>query len=149
LFFRIPDLPEYPNLALMLLPLSLSPSRIYSLDVKVLQEFVHSARTRYLEHGRSSVILHSASQVCCGVTSSQQQVLILFQPNFGGGFVWSSVRRKLRRPLDSIILEKGVIESVLEDAREFIEMEDWYIEAGIPHRRGYLLHGPPGTGKST
>ena len=58
------------------------------------------------------------------------------------------MRRKLRRPLDSIILEKGVMESVLEDAREFIEMEDWYIEAGIPHRRGYLLHGPPGTGKS-
>ncbi|KAH6912123.1 mitochondrial chaperone BCS1 [Coprinopsis sp. MPI-PUGE-AT-0042] len=105
---------------------------IYSIDVQVLQEFVHNARTRYLEHGRSSVILHSASQ-----------------PNFGGGFVWSSVRRKLRRPLDSIILEKGVIESVLEDAREFIEMEDWYIEAGIPHRRGYLLHGPPGTGKTS
>lgn len=27
-------------------------------------------------------------------------------------------------------------------------MEDWYIDAGIPHRRGYLLYGPPGTGKS-
>lgn len=23
-----------------------------------------------------------------------------------------------------------------------------YLKAGIPHRRGYLLHGPPGTGKS-
>jgi chaperone BCS1 len=40
------------------------------------------------------------------------------------------------------------MESLVADAREFIEMENWYIDAGIPHRRGYLLHGPPGTGKS-
>ncbi|TFK29174.1 P-loop containing nucleoside triphosphate hydrolase protein [Coprinopsis marcescibilis] len=105
---------------------------IYSLEVKVLQDFIEEARVRYIEHGRSSVILHSASQ-----------------PNFGPGFVWNSVKRKLRRPLDSIILEEGVIESIVKDAKDFIEMEDWYIEAGIPHRRGYLLHGPPGTGKTS
>src|SRR3546814_18115208 len=26
---------------------------------------------------------------------------------------------------------------------------DWYRRRGLPHRRGYLLSGPPGTGKST
>ena len=26
---------------------------------------------------------------------------------------------------------------------------DWYIKNGIPYRRGYLLHGPPGTGKTS
>lgn len=72
----------------------------------------------------------------------------LIQPNFGPGFVWNCVKRKLRRPISSIILEDGVMESLVADAREFIEMENWYIDAGIPHRRGYLLHGPPGTGKS-
>ena len=41
-----------------------------------------------------------------------------------------------------------MMEALVADAREFIEMENWYIDAGIPHRRGYLLHGPPGTGKS-
>jgi chaperone BCS1 len=58
------------------------------------------------------------------------------------------VKRKLRRPISSIVLETGMMESILDDAREFIEMENWYIDAGIPHRRGYLLYGPPGTGKS-
>ncbi|XP_035711332.1 mitochondrial chaperone BCS1-like isoform X2 [Folsomia candida] len=28
-------------------------------------------------------------------------------------------------------------------------MENWYVEKGIPYRRGYLLHGPPGCGKSS
>ena len=48
------------------------------------------------------------------------------------------------------------IEEVLNDPANLnrgpvipdLEMEDWYVKAGIPHRRGYLLHGPPGTGKS-
>ena len=25
----------------------------------------------------------------------------------------------------------------------------WYVERGIPYRRGYLLHGPPGSGKTS
>ena len=40
------------------------------------------------------------------------------------------------------------MQSILEDAREFLDSEEWYTLAGIPYRRGYLLHGPPGTGKS-
>lgn len=70
------------------------------------------------------------------------------QPHFGPNFLWNSVKHKTRRPLNSIILKKGVVDALLQDAREFIDSEDWYIEAGIPHRRGYLLYGPPGTGKS-
>lgn len=62
---------------------------------------------------------------------------------------WNNVKKKNRRPLESIILEDGVLDSILQDAREFISMEEWYTDAGIPHRRGYLLHGPPGTGKSS
>jgi chaperone BCS1 len=40
------------------------------------------------------------------------------------------------------------MESILADVKEFIGIEDWYVQAGIPHHRGYLLYGPPGTGKS-
>lgn len=69
--------------------------------------------------------------------------------SFGAQGVWGNSKRKQRRPLSSIILQEGVIHSLVQDAREFLQSEDWYIKAGIPHRRGYLLHGPPGTGKST
>lgn len=61
---------------------------------------------------------------------------------------WNECKRKLRRSLDSVVLQAGVLESLVADAREFLDMEDWYQTAGIPYRRGFLLYGPPGTGKS-
>ncbi|ETN58949.1 mitochondrial chaperone BCS1 [Anopheles darlingi] len=54
-----------------------------------------------------------------------------------------------RRPLRSVVLDDGVSERILRDCREFIQNPGWYADRGIPYRRGYLLHGPPGCGKSS
>lgn len=54
-----------------------------------------------------------------------------------------------RRPFHSVILDKGVSEMILADFQDFIESQQWYIDRGIPYRRGYLLYGPPGCGKSS
>ena len=56
-------------------------------------------------------------------------------------------RRK--RPLESVILDKGVKERILDDVTDFLASAKWYYDRGIPYRRGYLLHGPPGSGKSS
>ncbi|EGC38598.1 hypothetical protein DICPUDRAFT_28373 [Dictyostelium purpureum] len=56
-------------------------------------------------------------------------------------------RRK--RPIGSVILDKGISETIITDVRKFLGNADWYNERGIPYRRGYLLYGPPGTGKSS
>lgn len=56
-------------------------------------------------------------------------------------------RRK--RPVDSVILDKGVKERILSDVKDFLGSAKWYYDRGIPYRRGYLLHGPPGSGKSS
>lgn len=56
---------------------------------------------------------------------------------------------KRKRPLDSVILERGVKERIVEDVQAFINARTWYLDRGIPYRRGYLLYGPPGTGKSS
>merc|ERR1712166_275647 len=34
-------------------------------------------------------------------------------------------------------------------AKKFLESSQWYGDRGIPYRRGYLLHGPPGCGKTS
>ena len=50
-----------------------------------------------------------------------------------------------KHPL-AVILDKGVTEDIVE---EFIHNPKWYTQRGIPYRRGYLLYGPPGCGKSS
>ncbi|KAI9783524.1 MAG: hypothetical protein M1839_003694 [Geoglossum umbratile] len=56
-------------------------------------------------------------------------------------------RRK--RGLDSVILDRGIKEQILADVKDFLSSSQWYFDRGIPYRRGYLLHGPPGSGKSS
>ncbi|XP_075226954.1 mitochondrial chaperone BCS1 [Lycorma delicatula] len=56
-------------------------------------------------------------------------------------------RRK--RPLNSVVLDEGVAEKILSDIKDFVNNPSWYRDRGIPYRRGYLLHGPPGCGKSS
>jgi chaperone BCS1 len=65
------------------------------------------------------------------------------------GACWSSVSWQHKRPLGSLVLADGILEGLLDDLREFYGSAAWYAERGIPYRRGYLLHGPPGTGKTT
>ncbi|XP_005103770.1 mitochondrial chaperone BCS1 [Aplysia californica] len=56
-------------------------------------------------------------------------------------------RRK--RPLNSVVLDCGISEKIRDDIQEFINNPKWYMDRGIPYRRGYLLYGPPGCGKSS
>ncbi|KAI0629345.1 P-loop containing nucleoside triphosphate hydrolase protein [Trametes polyzona] len=62
---------------------------------------------------------------------------------------WKRVSTQHKRPMKSIILDPGVIELVLNDAKDFLASKAWYAERGIPHRRGYLLYGAPGSGKTS
>ena len=54
-----------------------------------------------------------------------------------------------KRPLDSVILDKGVAEDIVSDVEEFIYNPKWYTWRGIPYRRSYLLYCPPRHGKSS
>lgn len=47
------------------------------------------------------------------------------------------------------ILPDGQYDSMAQDLRDFFDSEQWYREVGLPYRRGYLLHGIPGSGKTT
>jgi chaperone BCS1 len=118
--------------------------------MSVVSELVEEARRRYIEVNRPSVVIHLADSVRPYFVSILSQLEFDTSPqvNYGPVFEWNNIKSKFKRPLSSIILEEGLAESLLADAKEFLNMEEWYVDAGIPHRRGYLLYGPPGTGKS-
>lgn len=54
-----------------------------------------------------------------------------------------------RRPLASVVFPAGTQDALLADVERFLASEEWYASHGVPYRRGYLFHGPPGTGKSS
>jgi chaperone BCS1 len=64
-----------------------------------------------------------------------------------GSWRWTDSRHK--RPMSSIVLNPGVKEMLLADTKDFLRSEKWYADRGIPFRRGYLLYGVPGSGKSS
>jgi mitochondrial chaperone BCS1 len=66
------------------------------------------------------------------------------------GFDWVPLGEpRKKRPIDSVVLDEGVKESIVADVKDFLERQKWYVDRGIPYRRGYLLFGPPGSGKSS
>ncbi|EEB06360.1 Rieske ISP assembly ATPase [Schizosaccharomyces japonicus yFS275] len=58
-------------------------------------------------------------------------------------------RPRSKRLLSTVVLDTGVKEKLVADLREFLQNSKWYAERGIPYRRGYLLYGPPGSGKTS
>lgn len=62
---------------------------------------------------------------------------------------WAQTMRRRPRTIESVILAEGVAENLLDDVSRFLRSEAWYVERGLPYRRGYLLHGPPGNGKTS
>ncbi|GAB7352553.1 hypothetical protein MBLNU459_g2938t3 [Dothideomycetes sp. NU459] len=56
---------------------------------------------------------------------------------------------KRKRPFESVVLEEGLADKIHDDVEEFLNARTWYLDRGIPYRRGYLLYGPPGTGKTS
>lgn len=72
--------------------------------------------------------------------------LTVYSPRFGE---WDSEMRRRPRPASSVLLQQGVLEDLIADVEKFVKSEKWYIDRGIPYRRGFLLYGPPGNGKSS
>lgn len=64
---------------------------------------------------------------------------------------WIRAMSKKPRPLSSVHLVESVKEELVADIRKYLDANTKrrYAVRKIPYRRGYLFHGPPGTGKST
>lgn len=76
-------------------------------------------------------------------------LLQILTPFAGEWRLFGDGKGRLPRPLSSVILRSGVSEEIIDDVEAFLKRGPWYEERGIPYRRGYLLWGPPGTGKSS
>jgi len=100
-----------------------------SLSSNPLRKLIKYAQQMYQEHARGRVAIHRVDR-------------------YGN---WTNSSGISKRSSDSVHLPGTMKKDLLEDAQKFISLETrrWYGDRGIPYRRGYLFHGPPGTGKSS
>ncbi|KAF5127128.1 putative mitochondrial chaperone BCS1-B [Metarhizium anisopliae] len=97
-------------------------------SVQVLKNFVAECRQEYLQHIENKITMFKNS-----------------------ADYWKRISTKEKRPLATVIISGSLKRKLVDDIKNFLseETHHWYTQRGIPYRRGYLLHGPPGTGKSS
>lgn len=54
-----------------------------------------------------------------------------------------------KRSLGSVVLKEGQMDRIMKYLTDFLTHKEAYIKADIPFRTGILLHGEPGSGKSS
>ncbi|KAJ7621197.1 P-loop containing nucleoside triphosphate hydrolase protein [Roridomyces roridus] len=95
----------------------------------------HGILNSLLQEARRDYILAQEHKMCVYVSDTSNN--------------WRHVACREKRSMQSIILDPGVKDVLIEDAKDFLRSKEWYAERGIPFRRGYLLYGVPGAGKTS
>ncbi|TLD03431.1 uncharacterized protein PgNI_12337 [Pyricularia grisea] len=92
---------------------------------------------------------------CCEFKDKQRKsfVTVHIRQNcdLGGRADWDTTLSKAKRSLNTVYLKDDTKKQLVSDIEDYLRASTrkYYHDRGIPYRRGYLLHGPPGTGKTS
>jgi chaperone BCS1 len=65
------------------------------------------------------------------------------------GRSWHGINHHHPATFDTLAMDPALKSAVVDDLDRFLKRKDYYRRIGKAWKRGYLLHGPPGTGKSS
>uniref|UniRef100_A0A8R7UXZ6 AAA+ ATPase domain-containing protein n=1 Tax=Triticum urartu TaxID=4572 RepID=A0A8R7UXZ6_TRIUA len=69
--------------------------------------------------------------------------------DWSGDYGWSSLKFEHPSTFSTLAMDPTKKQEILDDLEMFRDGKDYYASIGKTWKRGYLLFGPPGTGKST
>ncbi|OAL26505.1 hypothetical protein AYO20_10074 [Fonsecaea nubica] len=101
--------------------------------------------------GRSTQPIKDLIEHVYYLNKAKERALTIIRRPYRGGQTWSRVTSKPRRALDTVILDAEQKVQIIADMAEYMDEAtmNFYANHGIPYRRGYLFHGPPGVGKTS
>ena len=64
---------------------------------------------------------------------------------------WTLLSKSPKRPLSTVYLQENVLDEIMETTNKFFspKTREIYLSFGIPYKSVQLVHGPPGTGKTS
>lgn len=65
------------------------------------------------------------------------------------GRSWHGISHHHPATFDTLAMDAALKRAVVDDLDRFLKRKEYYRRIGKAWKRGYLLHGPPGTGKSS
>ncbi|KAJ4307342.1 hypothetical protein N0V88_000725 [Collariella sp. IMI 366227] len=103
--------------------------------VPIKQLFQHAKEQYYHDHQEMTIVKRPIGH---------------FMRRYGGN-LWRDIVSRPVRPMTTVVLDNKQKARVISDMEEFLlsGTARFYSNRGIPLRRGYLFHGPPGTGKTS
>lgn len=65
-----------------------------------------------------------------------------------GNGEWLAEKLNVKKTKENIYLDPAIEAQLFGGIEKFLTSEDYYVKHGIPYKKSFLFHGPPGTGKS-
>lgn len=92
-------------------------------------------------------VVEALESVAAEKYKNDEPPALMMPSRWGGG--WHKRGDLPTRGLDSVVLKAGQLERLCGDLAGFLDAEERYNRMSQPWHRGYLFHGPPGTGKTS
>jgi len=93
--------------------------------------------------------LHNVEEKKYNICNKIKGEISIYNPVVEGHPEWELYRNFPTRNIETVIINHKIKNNIINNIETFYKDKDDYIKYGIPHKNVILLHGPPGTGKSS